>query len=322
VRNSLAKIISKERILLSRQKALNKVGERLLSFLKQHLQTLHQHPPKPLQIPERYLATSPPTNAPIISIVTPSFNQARFLEQTIRSVIAQDYPNLEYIIQDGASTDDSQLVLERYKSSLTYWTSAKDGGQANAINLGFVRTKGEIMAWLNADDLLLPGTLNYVANFFAMHPEVDIVYGHRILINEHNQEIGRWVLPPHNHHILLWADYVPQETLFWRRNIWDRAGGYVDESYHFALDWELLLRFQAAKAKFVRLPRFLAAFRVHPEQKTSTQISNLGRQEMYRLRERCHGRPVSRVEVGYHVGLYLARLISYHTLYSLGVLRY
>src|SRR5262249_57016793 len=135
------------------------------------------------------------------------------------------------------------------------------------------------------------------ACFVAAAPAIDVVYSHRVLIDEQNGEIGRWVLPPHDDPILRWADYVPQETLFWRRRLWEKAGSYIDESYQFALDWELLLRFQQAGAKFKRLPPFLGAFRVHSTQKTSNQLGTVGQQEMARLRERCHGRPVSHVDI-------------------------
>jgi hypothetical protein len=142
------------------------------------------------------------------------------------------------------------------------------------------------------------------------------------LIDEHDGEIGRWVLPPHVGPVLLWADYVPQETLFWRRRIWDKVGGYMDESFKFALDWELLLRFQAAGAKMVRLPRFLGAFRIHASQKTSSQIDDIGAEEMARLRQQCHGRPISSLEIRRHIRAYLAWSVVYHKLYRLGMLHY
>src|SRR5262249_23541680 len=144
-----------------------------------------------------------------------------------------------------------------------------DEGQTQAINLGFQHTSGEIMAYLNSDDLLLPGSLAYVAGYMAAHPEVDVVYGHRILIDECDDEVARWVLPRHDDRVLTWANFVPQETLFWRRRIWERVGGTLDASFQFAMDWDLILRFREAGARFVRLPRFLGAFRVHARQKTS-----------------------------------------------------
>jgi glycosyltransferase involved in cell wall biosynthesis len=259
---------------------------------------------------------------PVISIVTPSFNQAAFIERTVNSVLGQNYPRLEYIVQDGGSTDTTAQLLDRYRPYLHHVEMRRDKGQAHAINLGFAHAGGEIMAYLNSDDVLLPGALSYVANFFASHPEVDVVYSHRVLIDENGQEIGRWVLPPHDPNILLWADYIPQETLFWRRQIWEASGGYIDEGYHFAVDWELLLRFQAAGVRFARLPRFLGAFRVHEAQKTSASLEDVGRQEMERLRERSHGRSVSQTEINRHVSSYLTRSVIYHNLYQLGLLRY
>src|SRR5207302_369335 len=147
---------------------------------------------------------------------------------------------------------------------------------ANGLNVGFEHATGEIMAYLNSDDVLLPGALNYVANYFREHPEVDVVYGHRVVIDEYDQEIGRWVLPGHDDEVLSWADYVPQETLFWRRRIWEDAGGMIDESFRFAIDWDLLIRFRDAGARMARLPRFLGGFRVHPHQKTSKEMADIG----------------------------------------------
>jgi len=152
----------------------------------------------------------------------------------------------------------------------------EDSGQAQAINRGFALTCGEIMAYLNSDDSLLPGCLNYVGTYFADHPEVDVVYGHRVLIDEEDREIGRWVLPRHTDEVLAWADYIPQETLFWRRRLWEAAGSSVSEEFRFAMDWDLILRFRDAGAKIVRVPRFLGAFRVHTDQKTSAELDLAG----------------------------------------------
>jgi len=259
-------------------------------------------------------------DVPTVSIVTPSFNQAQFIERTIQSVLTQTYPQLEYVIQDGNSTDATKHILQRNRIQLTHVESNNDTGQANAVNCGFRRTTGEIMAWLNADDLLLPGTLPYVVDFFLNHPEVDVVYGHRICIDEHDREIGRWILPPHDDAILPWANYVPQETLFWRRRVWEKIGGALDESYQFAMDWELLLRFQRAGAHFARLPRFLGAFRVHSNQKTSV-LEHIGRQEARRLHIQYHGRPVTWLEIRYHVRHYLAQAAWLYIFHKLRLFR-
>jgi glycosyltransferase involved in cell wall biosynthesis len=264
----------------------------------------------------------PPRHPPLISIVTPSFNQGIFLERTLRSVLDQRYPRLEYLVSDGGSRDETPAVLERYRAALHYCRCGPDRGQAHAINLGFRHSQGQILAFLNADDLLLPGSLAYVACYFAGQPEVDVVYGHRVLIDEADGEIGRWVLPPHSDEMLRWRDYVPQETLFWRRRIWQRSGAAVDESFHFALDWELLLRFRAAGARFARLPRFLGAFRVHGGQKTNTVFEDVGRREIERLQRRCHSRAVSEREIDQRLRPYLCRHVICQALYRLGVFCY
>jgi glycosyltransferase involved in cell wall biosynthesis len=214
------------------------------------------------------------------------------------------------------------MILDRYRSALTSVESRADGGQAHAINLGFQRATGEILAYLNSDDLMLPGALRYVADFFHTQPEIDVVYGHRVVIDEDNAEIGRWVLPPHNRAVFSWNDYVPQETLFWRRRIWARLGSRLDEDLHSTLDWDLLLRFYRAGARFARLPRFLGAFRIHAEQKTTARHVDLGLPEARRLRQRFHGRAVSRLEVLFRVTPYLCRSILYHRLYQLGIVHY
>lgn len=296
--------------------------ERFRAFLRPRLGSLEQHPPRPLAVPERYHRIPRRRDWPTISLVTPSYQQADFIRRTLNSVLDQNYPALEYVIQDGGSTDGTVEILREYDDRLFRWASAPDGGQTNAINQGFVGTSGELMAWLNSDDRLLPGALHYIADYFRRQPEVDAIYGHRVLIDEADREIGRWVLPPHDNKVLTWADYVPQETLFWRRRLWEKVGSQVDEAFTFAMDWDLLLRFQAAGARIVRVPRFLGAFRVHTRQKTSADITQTGWAEMARLRERCHGRPVSDREIFLHIRNYLVRHIVLTKLFRAGLLRY
>lgn len=287
-------------------------------FMRLHL--FDQYSPREMRVPDHYRKPIPLADPPVISIVTPSFNQGHFLEATLRSVLEQDYPRLEYAVQDGGSTDDTVDVIERYRSRLLHAESRRDKGQGNAINLGFDHARGgEIMAYLNSDDLLLPGSLNYVAAYFDANPDVDVIYGHRIVIDEQGREIGRWVLPGHSDRMLIWADYVPQETLFWRRRIWDKAGGRIDESFQFALDWDLLLRFRAAGARFVRLPRFLGAFRVHGAQKTVADMSTSGTLEMARLRRELHGREIDLRDIRRHMNGYMLRHGWLNFLYRLGL---
>jgi glycosyltransferase involved in cell wall biosynthesis len=267
-------------------------------------------------VPRSYFTTDPPTPAPTISIVTPSFGQGRFLERTLYSVVNQNYPALEYVVQDGGSTDETTDILRRYESSLAYWTSEPDDGQGDAINRGFAHTSGEIMAYLNSDDLLLPGALAYVSAYFMHHPDVDVVYGHRMMIDEDDGHVGSLVLPRHDNDELTLLDFIPQETLFWRRTAWETVGARIDASLRFAVDWDLLLRLRETGAKMVRLPRFLGAFRVHDEQKTATWYDDCLR-ECDALRRRVHGRAISHDEAVARAAPYMRRHVPYHLWYRL-----
>jgi glycosyltransferase involved in cell wall biosynthesis len=289
------------------------------------------HAPRPLRS-EKFPSPHGGTR-PALTIVTPSFNQARFLGETVRSVLDQPGVAMHYVVQDGGSTDGSAELLHQMAAAMPTatdrdrirfaWSSAPDGGQAEAIVRGFARTTGapdDVMAWINSDDFYLPGVLAYVADYFARHPEVDVVYGHRILVDANSQEIGRWFLPKHDPEVLRLNDFVPQETLFWRRRIWDRVGG-LDTSFQFAMDWDLLLRFQEAGAKIVRVPYFLACFRIHSAQKTSAQMHDVGQREIDRLRERTHGRPFPPQELERNPRLlgYLRKSAFIEFLWKLGI---
>jgi GT2 family glycosyltransferase len=273
------------------------------------LDTVPQYAPRPLIGEPFPVSATPASELPRLAVVTPSFHQGAFLEATMRSVLDQSV-DIDYVVQDGGSTDGSVDVIRRFAERLLYWESAPDTGQANAIMRGFARTPGrphDIMMFLNADDLLLPGAARFVAEFFARHPDVDVVYGHRVLIDEHGSEVGRWITPRPALNDLRMHDLVPQETVFWRRRMWDRVGG-LDESFQYALDWDLLLRFAAAGARMVRLPWFLAAFRLHPLQKTNTRFEDTGVHEMNRLRQRTLGRQASHEEL--HVAMRRAQVDS------------
>lgn len=266
---------------------VSETGVRMVSSrIRPRLGNLRQHEPVAIDLVTDRSPVALPPSPPRIALVTPSFGQAAFIGRTIESVLAQGYPNLDYFVQDGGSTDGTVEILERYAPRLSGWVSEKDTGQSQAINRGFARVTGEIMGWLNSDDVLLPGALAAVADFFHRHPDVDAVYGHRLLLDEQDRLIGRWIVPEHDDKVLPWADYVPQETLFWRRALWDKAGGAIDESFRFAMDWDLLLRFRKAGARFARIDRALGGFRVHPQQKTSAAINEVGFAEMQKLRHR------------------------------------
>jgi ADP-heptose:LPS heptosyltransferase/GT2 family glycosyltransferase len=255
---------------------------------------LRQYEPRPIAW-DRGLQKAAASDAdlPKVGIVTPSYGQPAFLESTILSVLNQDYPKLLYVVQDGGSKDDSPKIIARYESRLRHWASEEDKGQADAVKKGFRHIEPElgpddIMAWFNSDDLMAPRALRFVAAYFASHPDIDVVYGHRIIIDDQDREIGRWIMPRHEADSIEWIDYVPQETLYWRKRAWDLAGG-IDPSFQFALDWDLLSRFRQAGMRIVRLPYFLGCFRVHAQQKTSQAIHTTGAEEMRRIRTRFHG---------------------------------
>jgi len=318
-------IIEQQRqaLVLYRQTRLReRVRRRVAGLTAPRIGVLEQYPPRPMNIPSWYAKVPPVGNPVSISIVTATLNQGQFIEYTLESVLSQNYPALEYIVQDGGSGDGTLGILSRFDASLAHVASERDRGFGDAINRGFAFAHGDIMAYLNSDDLLLSGSLNYIASYFRGHPEVDVVYGHRVVIDQQQGEIGRWVLPAHNDDVLSWADYIPQETLFWRRSIWEKIGGYIDESFRFAIDWDLLLRFRDAGATMRRLPRFLGAFRVHPNQKTSAEMVAVGASEMERLRRRALGRAVTTDEIMRALAPYLRRHFVLHKLYRLGVLRY
>ena len=254
---------------------------------------LRHHDPKPL-VWDRLPAPSTSASAlPQIAIVTPSYGQEKFIERTMRSILDQNFPRLLYVVQDGGSKDRSPQIIAAHATRLRHWESSRDKGQADAVRRGFAHVvpdlgPDDLMAWLNSDDLIAPGSLAYVAAYFAAHPDVDVIYGHRIIINQDDRDVGRWIMPRHDPHVLEWIDYVPQETMFWRKRAWDLVGG-IDPTFQFALDWDLLARFQQAGCHMVRVPYFLGAFRVHAEQKTSQAIHTVGAEEMKRIRTRFHG---------------------------------
>ena len=223
-----------------------------LSTTSGQIGVLHQYAPRPLSVPQPGRRQQITTLR--FTIVTPSYNQGHFIGRTMDSVLSQNHPQLEYVVQDGGSTDSTSEVIRDYAARLDRYESAKDNGQTHAINLGFRGSSGDIMAYLNSDDLLLPGSLAYVEEYFQSHPDVDAIYGDRIIIDEDDHEIGRWVLPAHDAEALRLADYIPQETLFWRRRVWDKIS-CLDETFRFAMDWDLLLRLQDAGANIVHLPR-------------------------------------------------------------------
>ena len=206
---------------------------------------------------------------PIVSIVTPSFNQERFLERTIQSIINQDYPNLEYIIIDGGSTDGSVNIIRKYAPHLSYWVSESDCGQTEAINKGFARAKGKIFAWLNSDDSYLPGAVSEAVAFLEKHPQIAMVYGNANIIDENDRVIGLFPARQTNlKRLRRGYVHIPQQAAFFRADLWKKVGP-LDASFYFAMDYDLWVRL-AQEAPLVYYPKLWANFRLHSDAKTIT----------------------------------------------------
>jgi len=211
---------------------------------------------------------------PRISIITPSFNQGNFIEETILSVVSQDYPDLEYLVMDGGSSDATLNVLKKYSGKIT-WFSEADNGQTHAINKGLRRATGSIVGYLNADDLLLPGVLGKVAEALIDDPQTWWVMGKCRIVDEENNEIRRPItvyknilLRLHSLSTLLMTNYISQPATFWRGEALESIG-YLDESLHYVMDYEYWLRLYS-KYPPVFIPEYLAAFKIHRNSKTTS----------------------------------------------------
>lgn len=229
---------------------------------------------------------------PTISVVTPSYQQAQYLEMTIQSVIAEDYPNLEYIVIDGGSTDRSLEIIRRYSKHLSYYVSEPDGGQADAIRKGFDRASGEIFAWLNADDTYMPGGLRKVGHFFVQNPDVGLMYGDYNLIDAEGEILERKRQPSFDLGIAKYAYMtIPQQSAFWREEVYRAVGG-IDTTLKFSMDYDLFLK-MAQVTKVEHLPGALGNFRFHQDSKTS-RMQDMRRSEEKIIRERyCRVKPSS-----------------------------
>lgn len=205
-------------------------------------------------------------NLPKLSIITPSFNQAQYLEQTILSVLQQNYEALEFIIIDGGSTDGSLEVIRKYENQLAFWVSEKDRGQAHALNKGLERATGELVAYLNSDDLYLPGALAAVVNYFRDHPECDWLCGDTLMFGEdHEDVLVAADVPRSAAQALSWAYRAPQPGMFWKREL--LREGFAD-CWRYCFDHELYVRLLLAGHECHHLPATLAAYRLHPNSKT------------------------------------------------------
>lgn len=219
---------------------------------------------------------------PRLSIITPSYNQGRFLEETIRSVLFQGYPNLEYIIVDGGSTDNSIEIIRKYEDRLSYWVSEKDRGQAHAVNKGLDRATGDIVGWINSDDVYASRTFAIVMSHFAKCPELGLVYGSRILIDE-DTHVSGWA-PTRPYDPEFTGYNICSETAFWRRKPDDPR---LRDELRFALDVDFFVRLFHSRQS-LHLEDFLGCFRCYPENKSST-MQDVGKQETIEIWESLYG---------------------------------
>jgi len=251
------------------------------------------------------------SNHSSVSIVTPSFNQAQYLEQTLRSVLEQDHPNVEYIVIDGASTDGSVEIIKKYAEGrgvvptptngenpnnrgektlrqaqddasplLAYWISEKDSGQAEAINKGLARATGEIIAWLNSDDYYLPGAVSAAVKVFEENPNVVMVYGDMLAVDENGQTINTLKYKQLTLEDLLCFQIIGQPSVFFRREMYEKIGG-LDTTFHFLLDHQYWIR-MAQQGKILHVEQTWSAARYHAEAKNRAKASEFGR-EAFRI---------------------------------------
>jgi len=224
----------------------------------------------------------------LVSVITPSYNQAPYLEQTIQSVLGQDYPRIEYLVVDGASTDGSVDIIEKYTDQLSWWVSEKDNGQADAINKGLAHAKGDILAWLNSDDYYLPSSVSSAVRAFEENPDVVMVYGNMLAVDEHGQTINLLKYEQLSLEDLLCFQIIGQPAVFFRREAFEKTGG-LDTTFHFLLDHHLWIRI-AQQGKILHVSQTWAAARYHAEAKNRAKAAEFGR-EAFRILDWAKNQP-------------------------------
>lgn len=246
---------------------------------------------------------------PKVTIVTPSFNQGKYLEATILSVLNQDYPNIEYIVIDGGSTDGSVDVIKRYQDRLAYWISEPDRGQSHAINKGFERASGQIFNWLNSDDLLMPSAVKIAVHYLIEKPDVGMVYGDRTIIDGKGNFLRLLELPSFNPKTLLYNLKIPQETAFIRRRCWFEVGG-VDEKLTYCMDYDLWIKLNKV-TRVYHIPFVLGVYRTHSAAKSTTSYVShglLGRKELDEVMFRHFSKRRNKIKLKIHKKLDLLLL--------------
>ena len=223
---------------------------------------------------------------PRISIVTPSYNQVEFLERTILSVLNQNYPNLEYIIIDGGSTDGSVEIIKKYEKYLTFWVSEKDKGQSDAINKGFRKASGKFIGWQNSDDIYLPGAFMKLAEEYKKNPDYDVYFGNIYLIDKHDNIKKEMRFIPFSVEHLIYYDWnLSSQAVFWKKEIFEKVG-FLDESLHVAFDWDWFIRLGKLGYSFKFVRCFLGCYRIHDMSKLATVKGNERYKYMVKVREK------------------------------------
>lgn len=246
------------------------------------------------------------TDLPLVSIVTPSFNQVRYIEKTIQSVLMQDYPHIEYAVVDGGSTDGTIDLIKKYENKLAWWVSEKDKGQTDAINKGFNRSTGAILAWINSDDTYEPGAVSAAVEFLQTHPDVGMVYGGCNFINEDGRVIGKFNSAQTSHRLIREGYvHIPQQTMFFRSELWKQVGP-LDPSFYFAMDYDLWTRI-SARTEIKYVPQTWANFRLHTSGKTILADDRCW-PEMIRVHYRDGGSFFSKIVMKYYIRKLIAPL--------------
>ncbi|MEK6222958.1 MAG: glycosyltransferase, partial [Chloroflexota bacterium] len=249
------------------------------------------------------------TSNPLVSIVTPSYNQAEYLQATIKSVLAQDYSNIEYIVIDGGSEDGSLEIIKKYSDRITYWVSENDSGQTEAINKGFSQANGEILAWLNSDDTYQPNAVSSAVQYLQDYPEVGMVYGDANYIDANGKVIGSFPAMQTDYHRLRRGYvHIPQQSSFWRASLADQVGP-LDTDYSFAMDYDLWVRL-ARITNIKYHPAVWANFRLHQDSKTIAGDEGFW-PEMIKNHRRDGGGNISIIVAKFYLRKLLAPLVTW-----------
>ena len=249
------------------------------------------------------------SETPLVSIITPSFNQAAFLERAILSVLNQDYKNVEYIIMDGGSEDESASIIKKYKTRIAYWESCKDKGQTDAINKGFSRAHGQYLAWINSDDTLEPNAVSSALDCFKKHPDAGLIYGDCNFIDKDDRIIGKFNAKQTNLRRLRHGYvHIPQQAAFFRADLWKQVGP-LDDSFFFAMDYDLWVRLAKVAPVYYESGEVWANFRLHEDAKTVAADERCW-PEMLRVHRRDGGSVFSVIYAKYYLRKILAPFIT------------